>query len=129
MVEFCYFFPFNAVGVPKVPSEVSSTRAEMQGVWKLAANRLSAAKILAFDVDIYFKQTILPQVSPPTGLLPCASGNEGRSVMLTTEAADKMNETAFGTNSSSYLSFNPIMETGGVTILSLSHGHMYTHIA
>lgn len=49
--------------------------------------------------------------------------------MLTTEAADKMNETAFGTNSSSYLSFNPIMETGGVTILSLSHGHMYTHIA
>lgn len=53
MVEFCYFFPFNAVGVPKVPSEVSSTRAEMQGVWKLAANRLSAAKILAFDVDIF----------------------------------------------------------------------------
>ncbi|XP_027768249.1 probable WRKY transcription factor 3 [Solanum pennellii] len=101
MVEFCSFFPFNAVGVPKVPSEVSSTRAEMQGVWKLAANRLSAAKILAFDVDIFQTHHF-------------ATGNESRSAMLTTEAADKMNATAFGTNSSSYLSSNPIMETGGV---------------
>ncbi|KAH0721860.1 hypothetical protein KY289_004904 [Solanum tuberosum] len=79
--------------------------------------------ILLYSPVLLYNSLVYP--SPTTGLLPCASGNESRSVMLTTEAADKRNETALGTNSSSSLSFNPIMETGGVNEFSQIEGSVH----
>ncbi|KAK6776981.1 hypothetical protein RDI58_023698 [Solanum bulbocastanum] len=79
--------------------------------------------ILLYSPVLLYNPLVYP--SPTTGLLPCASVNESRSVMLMIEAADKRNETALGTNSSSSFSFNPIMETGGVNEFSQIEGSVH----
>ncbi|MCD7456152.1 WRKY transcription factor [Datura stramonium] len=78
---------------------------------------LSPSVLLDSPVLIY-NSLVYP--SPTTGILPFALGDESKSVMLTTGAADKRKETAFGSNNSSSFSVNPIMQTDRVNPSSLS---------
>ncbi|PHT35475.1 hypothetical protein CQW23_23175 [Capsicum baccatum] len=62
--------------------------------------------VLLYSPVLIYNPLVCP--SPTTGLLPLASGDESKSLMLTAGIADKRKETAFGSNNSSSFSSNPV---------------------
>ncbi|XP_055836387.1 probable WRKY transcription factor 2 [Solanum dulcamara] len=90
---------------------VMSQNQEVKSPYLSIAAGLSPS-ILLYSPVLLYNPLVYP--SPTTGLLPCATGDESNNLMLTTGAANKRKEIAFGSNISSSLSFNSIMETGRV---------------